>query len=62
MMKFESLKIQFLDNPAISGSGECNILNLGIKMSKTPKYGLWEMIGFWIFLVLTDKAVIWGFQ
>ena len=38
-------KFSFLDNPDISGPGKCKIWNLCIKMSKTPKYGLWEMMG-----------------
>ena len=45
MMKFDfffknsNFKFRFLDYPAISGPGKCNIWNLGIKMSKIPKYG-----------------------
>ena len=45
VLKNSNFKFSFLDNPAISGPGKCKIRNLCIKMSKTPKYGLWEMMG-----------------
>ena len=38
-LKNLNFEFSFLDNPAISGPGKCKIWNLGIKMSKTPKYG-----------------------
>ena len=41
-----NFEFRFLDNLAVSGPEKCKIWNLGIKMSKTPKYGLWKMIGF----------------
>ena len=44
-LKNPNFEFSFLDNPAISGPGKCKIWNLGIKMSKTPKYCLWETIG-----------------
>ena len=44
-LKNPNFEFSFLDNPAISGPGKCKIWNLCFKMSKTPKYCLWEMIG-----------------
>ena len=44
-LKNPSFEFGFLDNLPISGFRKCKIFNLGIKMSKTPKYGLWEMMG-----------------
>ena len=54
-----NFEISFLDNLAISGPGKCEIWNLGIKINKTAKYSLWEMMGSWVLTVLTDRAVIW---
>ena len=40
ILKNPNIHWQFLSNLAISGPGKCKIWNLGIKISKTPKYGL----------------------
>ena len=46
-----------MGNLAISVPGKCKIGNLGIKISKTPKYGLWEMVRSWVLPVLTARSV-----
>ena len=45
VLKNSNFEFSFLDNLAISGPGKCKIWNLCIKMSKIPKYRLWEMMG-----------------
>ena len=57
-----TFEISFLDNQAISGPGKCKIRNLYIKMSKTPKYGLWEMMGsFYLCFQDISMKLTWSY-
>ena len=62
VLKNSNFEFSFLDNLAISGPGKCKIRNLCIKMSKTPKYGLWEMMGsfYWCFQDISMKLT-WSY-
>ena len=57
VLKNSNFEFSFLDNLAISGPGKCKIWNLCIKMSKTPKYRLWEMMGSFYYV---SKISLWN--
>ena len=62
VLKNSNFEFSFLDNPAISGPGKCKIRNLYIKMSKTPKYGLWEMMGsFYLCFQDISMKLTWSY-